>query len=213
MDEFAPLLIVLLFWVFIGSGLKKVAKNATKGKKGPQKTGTASLKGVKDAFFPAEAFPEKASPEKAAAAAPAEKAAPAAAAQPASNPPVPASAPLRPAPMVSALRESAPAERPQPAPMVSTLRESAPADRPQPAPYLGSLAKETGEGDDPCHEEQMAELNRLRAPSAPSVAPDGDGLNLSWSGEDIVRGFITGEILRRRDPRAGFPSARSGGRL
>ena len=86
-------------------------------------------------------------------------------------------------------------------------------ETPQPAPYLGSLAKETGEGDDPCHEEQMAELNRLRAPSAPYVAPDGDGLNLSWSGEDIVRGFITGEILRRRDPRAGFPSARSGGRL
>ena len=139
MDEFAPLLIVLLFWVFIGSGLKKVAKNATKGKKGPQKTGTASLKGVKDAFFPAEAFPEKASPEKAAAAAPAEKAAPAAAVQPASNPPVPASAPLRPAPMVSALRESAPADRPQPAPMISTLRESAPADRPQPLPPSSSF--------------------------------------------------------------------------
>ncbi len=68
-------------------------------------------------------------------------------------------------------------------------------------PYRGSLEAETGEGEDPCHEEQFQNLDRLRAVSALQDEDDDrrpEGLNLSWAGNDIVRGFVYGEILNRK---------------
>ena len=65
--------------------------------------------------------------------------------------------------------------------------------------YQGSLGAETGEGFDPCHDEQLQSLtqetHRERMP-----APEGEipGLQLSFTGDEIVRGFVMGEILRRR---------------
>lgn len=56
----------------------------------------------------------------------------------------------------------------------------------------GSLRVSAEEGTDPCHDgwEPPAE--------ADEHAEAGAGLNLSWAGSDIVKGFIYGEILNRK---------------
>ena len=63
--------------------------------------------------------------------------------------------------------------------------------------YQGSMNAVTGEGYDPCHDEQLAPL-----PAAESAGPAAEaaesGLQLSWTGNEIVRGFVMSEILPRR---------------
>ena len=63
--------------------------------------------------------------------------------------------------------------------------------------YQGSMNATTGEGYDPCHEEQMAPLTRAESavPAAETAEP---GLQLSWTGSEVVRGFVMSEILPRR---------------
>ena len=63
--------------------------------------------------------------------------------------------------------------------------------------YQGSLNAVTGEGYDPCHNEQLAPLTAAETavPAAETAAP---GLQLSWTGNDIVRGFVMSEILTRK---------------
>ena len=63
--------------------------------------------------------------------------------------------------------------------------------------YQGSMNAVTGEGYDPCHDEQLAPLTAAETavPAADAAAP---GLQLSWTGSDIVRGFVMSEILTRR---------------
>ena len=63
--------------------------------------------------------------------------------------------------------------------------------------YQGSLNAETGEGYDPCHDEQLSSLTAAEAvsPAAETVQP---GLQLGWSGSDVVRGFVMSEILKRK---------------
>ena len=62
--------------------------------------------------------------------------------------------------------------------------------------YAGSLNAVTGEGEDPCHEEQLQPLTRAEAAvPSPEAVP---GLRLSWTGSDIVHGFVMGEILKRK---------------
>ena len=67
--------------------------------------------------------------------------------------------------------------------------------------YQGSLNAETGEGYDPCHEEQMSGMTELEQimPVA-EEAPEG-GLQLSFSGNEVVRGFVMSEILTRKNAR------------
>ena len=63
--------------------------------------------------------------------------------------------------------------------------------------YQGSLNATTGEGYDPCHDEQLAPLTRAEAavPAAEAAAP---GLQLSWTGSEVVRGIVMSEILKRK---------------
>ena len=63
--------------------------------------------------------------------------------------------------------------------------------------YQGSMNVESGEGYDPCHDEQLSSLTAAEAvsPAAETTQP---GLQLGWSGSDIVRGFVMSEILKRR---------------
>ncbi len=62
--------------------------------------------------------------------------------------------------------------------------------------YRGSLNAVTGEGTDPCHDEQMQSL-KPTPESTLSGEPEG-GLKLSWTGNEIVRGFVMSEVLKRK---------------
>ena len=63
--------------------------------------------------------------------------------------------------------------------------------------YQGSMYAETGEGYDPCHNEQMAPLTEAES-ILPAPAEEIPGLQLGWSGNDVVRGLVMSEILNRR---------------
>ena len=62
--------------------------------------------------------------------------------------------------------------------------------------YQGSLNAVTGEGYDPCHDEQLTPLT-LAETAAPAGETAEPGLQLSWTGSEIVRGFVMSEILNR----------------
>ena len=63
--------------------------------------------------------------------------------------------------------------------------------------YRGSMNTETGEGYDPCHDEQLKPLT-LAETAVPAAETAEPGLQLSWTGSDIVRGFVMSEILKRK---------------
>ena len=63
--------------------------------------------------------------------------------------------------------------------------------------YQGSMNAVTGEGYDPCHNEQLAPLTALE--TAPAAAEETvPGLRLSWTGSDVVRGLVMSEVLKRK---------------
>ena len=64
--------------------------------------------------------------------------------------------------------------------------------------YQGSLNAVTGEGVDPCHEDQLRPLSDSVRTEQETPATEAPGLSLSWAGEDIVRGFVMSEILKRK---------------
>ena len=58
----------------------------------------------------------------------------------------------------------------------------------------GSLRSEIPEGTDPCHDSWTP-----RTPDRPAGPPaEKGGLDLNWTGDDLVKGFVLGEILRRK---------------
>ena len=63
--------------------------------------------------------------------------------------------------------------------------------------YRGSMNAITGEGYDPCHDEQLAPLTLAEA-AVPAAAEASPGLQLSWTGNEVVRGFVMSEILKRK---------------
>jgi len=63
--------------------------------------------------------------------------------------------------------------------------------------YQGSLNAVTGEGYDPCHNEQLAPLT-IAETAVPAAAEAKPGLQLSWTGNDVVRGIVMSEILKRK---------------
>ena len=63
--------------------------------------------------------------------------------------------------------------------------------------YQGSMFAETGEGYDPCHNEQMKPLTEAES-AMPAPVEEIPGLQLGWSGNEIVRGLVMSEILNRR---------------
>lgn len=59
----------------------------------------------------------------------------------------------------------------------------------------GSLGVTTQEGKDACHEDQLAPVNAPRPTiSFPKEEP---GLQLDWSGENMVKAFVMQEVLTR----------------
>ena len=56
----------------------------------------------------------------------------------------------------------------------------------------GSLGVTSMEGKDPCHEDELTLERTVAAPAK----PDG-GLQLEWSGENMVKAFIMQEVLTR----------------
>ena len=64
--------------------------------------------------------------------------------------------------------------------------------------YQGSMNAETGEGFDPCHEEQLAPLTLVETLPAepPQAAPS--PILPRFTGGEIARGFVMAEILNRR---------------
>ena len=63
--------------------------------------------------------------------------------------------------------------------------------------YQGSMNAVTGEGYDPCHDEQLEPLT-LAETAVPAAEAAEPGLQLSWTGSEIVRGFVMSEILNRK---------------
>lgn len=60
----------------------------------------------------------------------------------------------------------------------------------------GSLGKGSMEGKDPCHEEQLPPMKAPR-PEIQLETEETSGLQLDWSGENMVRAFVMQEILTR----------------
>ena len=63
--------------------------------------------------------------------------------------------------------------------------------------YSGSMNADTGEGYDPCHDEQLAPLTAAES-TIVAETPAEPGLQLSWAGSDVVRGIVMSEILTRK---------------
>ena len=63
--------------------------------------------------------------------------------------------------------------------------------------YQGSMFAVTGEGYDPCHDEQIKPLTEAES-AVPAPVEEIPGLQLGWSGNDVVRGLVMSEILNRR---------------
>ena len=63
--------------------------------------------------------------------------------------------------------------------------------------YQGSMNAVTGEGYDPCHDEQLAPLTAAET-AVPAAEAAQSGLQLSWTGSDVVRGIVMSEILTRK---------------
>ena len=65
--------------------------------------------------------------------------------------------------------------------------------------YQGSLNAVTGEGYDPCHEEQMSSLELVCQPEKEQPAlKTSPGLPLGWTANDMMRGIVMSEILNRK---------------
>lgn len=115
----------------------------------------------------------------------------------------------------AAPKASAPAPKPA-AERVSPVRtESHSHPEPQGNVYQGSLGFTSAEGMDPCHDDPQSMPSgslHVDAPegtdpchdgmspvsSAAGAEPEIRGLNLQFSGNDIVKGFVWGEILNRK---------------
>ena len=152
MDEFGPLLIVILIWVFVGlpAAMAKKVKE--------QKTAEKLSRGARPR-------PDIRTGGK--------------------------SVPVSAEPVTQPDTFSEPAPRLQPTVYVTPRDDSV---------YQGSLNAETGEGFDPCHDEDLERLNAVEA--APAVQPVSDvpALPFGWTGSDIVRGVVISEILKRKTP-------------
>ena len=116
----------------------------------------------------------------------------------------------------AAKKKAAPPKRPAPAPEQSETPSAFAAEGPaRPAEtvlrptievtahddsiYSGSLNAVTGEGYDPCHEEQMESLTLAETVLAETEAPAPSPILPAWSGSEIARGFVMAEILNRRE--------------
>lgn len=72
--------------------------------------------------------------------------------------------------------------------------------------FLGSLGEDSLEGVDPCHEDELAPAeypckaspeNSKGASARAQAAAQPSGLNLRWSGDEMLRAVVMSEILTR----------------
>lgn len=63
--------------------------------------------------------------------------------------------------------------------------------------YAGSMNAVTGEGHDPCHEENLTGLNTAETIPVHPVT-EVHSLPFGWTGSDMVRGIVVSEILKSR---------------
>ena len=89
-----------------------------------------------------------------------------------------------------------PMSRPEPL-RPSVLQPSITVTEHDDSVYQGSMFAETGEGCDPCHDEQLAPLTAAES-TIVAETPTEPGLQLSWAGSDVVRGIVMSEILTRK---------------
>ena len=149
MDEFGPILILILIWIFIGLPAS-IAKKAKEQKTASKlSAGSRSRKNAENETAPAP-VPEK---------------------------------------QAEGFRE--PIRRMQPTISVTPRDDSV---------YQGSLNAETGEGYDPCHDDDLERLNAAEAAPAAQPVSDTPALPFGWTGSDIVRGVVISEILKRKTP-------------
>lgn len=143
MDEFAPLFLVVIFWIMIGVPIA-VAKKAAEQKKAAARSA-------------APKFPKAETP-----------------------------APQGPVPL----------QTDRLVPMAPTVTEPDHDD----SVFAGSLGPMESEGFDPCHDEQLQDMEKVCVPGAePSEAPPAaPGFSLNWSGSNVVRGIVMSEILKRK---------------
>lgn len=86
-----------------------------------------------------------------------------------------------------------------PAPHVHELKPQVVVTPHTPDIFSGSMNASTGEGFDPCHEEELTPQREpcmvapRPAPPQPAPAP----LSLSWTGDEMVKAVVMQEILRR----------------
>ena len=93
----------------------------------------------------------------------------------------------------------APVKKPGPAERLTTLTPSISVTGHDDSIYSGSMNAVTGEGYDPCHDEQMAGMDRVeQLPPPPRSAQPQAGLPFGWTGSDMVRGIVMSEILKRK---------------
>ena len=95
-------------------------------------------------------------------------------------------------------KPAAPAPAPEPA-AIPQVREMQPTVRlfnHDDSIYRGSMNAVTGEGYDPCHEEQLSSLTLAETVEPEPVAAP--GFQLHWTGDEIVRGLVISEILKRK---------------
>ncbi len=95
-------------------------------------------------------------------------------------------------------KPAAPAPAPEPAaiPQVRELQPTVRVHNHDDSIYRGSMNAVTGEGYDPCHEEQLSSLTLAETVEPEPVAAP--GFQLHWTGDEIVRGLVISEILKRK---------------
>lgn len=115
----------------------------------------------------------------------------------------------------TAPKASGPAPQPAPAPASPVPKETHSHPEPREDVYQGSLGFSSMEGVDPCHDDPLSmPAGSLRTdmpegtdpchdgltPVSPALeaAPETGGLDLRFSGNEIVKGFVWGEILNRK---------------
>ena len=102
------------------------------------------------------------------------------------------------APKASQAPQAAPKPMSQPEPLrPSVLQPTITVTEHDDSVYQGSMFAVTGEGYDPCHDEQLAPLSAAES-TVVAETPAEPGLQLSWTGSDVVRGVVMSEILNRK---------------
>ena len=143
--EFAPVLLIILFWIFVGIPIS-IAKKASQQKKGTRPAAVKQQPADEPEARPKAAQPETVQPER-----------------------------------------------------LNILAPSIAPTEHDDSVYRGSLNADTGEGIDPCHDEQMAGLELAGEEDfAPRTAQAKSGIPLGWTGSDVVRGIVMSEILNRK---------------